>query len=177
MGSLSGTKAPVKRPLPPGVETPESMEARLIDFWGSVIIPMLSPSATTLDNDTPNTKLDTELSAESITHRTDSGEAHTPSVLLVSHGATISKLINQVLLRKYGYEAACERRHGIYNTSISILRMGVRAIVPKPLSSDENDVEESGQTTASVSGVLIAFGSITHLIRKNDIVVENADLL
>ncbi|CAE6450186.1 unnamed protein product [Rhizoctonia solani] len=173
MGSLSGTKAPAKRPLPPGVETSKSMEARLLDFWENVIIPMLSPSATTLDDgESPNMKLDANLSPNPKINE----EVHTPAVLLLSHGATISKLLT-VFQRKYGYEVACEMRHGIYNTSISTLRMSIATIAPEPLPSDEDDAGESGKPMTSVTGVLITCGSIAHLIRKRDIVVENADLL
>ncbi|KDN37038.1 hypothetical protein RSAG8_10391, partial [Rhizoctonia solani AG-8 WAC10335] len=179
MGSLSGTKAPVKRPLPPGVETSESVEGRLLDFWGNVIIPLLSPSAIPSgDSGNPTTKSDVVSLANSATHHANSRESHTPAVLLVSHGATISKLLIQILLRTYGYEAACEMRRGIYNTSISIVRMGAATIISESLpSNDRNDAEESEQPTISVSGVLISCASIAHLVKKRDIVVENADLL
>ncbi|KAL5636480.1 hypothetical protein ACGC1H_000441 [Rhizoctonia solani] len=174
MGSLSGTRAPVKRPLPPGVETSESVQERLLDFWGNVIIPLLSPAAiTSIDSGSINTKPE----ASSLVDPHSSREPRTPAILIVSHGATISKLLTQVLLRTHGYEAKCEIRHGIYNTSISVVRMGAMTTTPPLPSSDINDAEEGEQPTSSVSGVLVSFASIAHLIKKRDIVVENADLL
>ncbi|CAE6359107.1 unnamed protein product [Rhizoctonia solani] len=175
MGSLSGTKAPVKRPLPPGVETSESVKERLLDFWGNVIVALLSPATiTSSDSGIINTKPE----ATSLIDSASSREPRTPAILIVSHGATISKLLTQVLLRTYGYEAKCEVRHGIYNTSISIVRMRAAMTTTPPLpSNDGSDVEESQQPTSSVSGVLVSCASIAHLIKKRDIVVENADLL
>ncbi|EUC66292.1 histidine phosphatase family containing protein [Rhizoctonia solani AG-3 Rhs1AP] len=73
---------------------------------------------------------------------------------------------------------AADVRHGIYNTSISIVRMRAAMTTTPPLpSNDGSDVEESQQPTSSVSGVLVSCASIAHLIKKRDIVVENADLL
>ncbi|KAJ1309176.1 hypothetical protein OPQ81_004846 [Rhizoctonia solani] len=179
MGSLSGTKAPAKRPLPSDIESSRSVEARLLDFWANVIIPLLSPSANTSGNsEPPNAEAGASPLVDSVTHHAGSRESHTPAVLVVSHGATISKLITQVLLRMYGYEAACEMRRGIYNTSISIVRMRATSAIPKSLSrNDSNDAEGNGQPLPLVSGMLISYASIAHLIQKRDIVMENADLL
>ncbi|CAE6422670.1 unnamed protein product [Rhizoctonia solani] len=179
MGSLAGTKAPVRRPLPPGVESSESVGARLLEFWNSVIIPLCSPSDILLnDGGDANTNPEVDLLADSQTHSIDPQKNRTPAVLIVSHGATISKLINQVFLRDHGYEVACDMRRGIYNTSISILRMTSTATVQRPiLDNDRSLVEESEQILISLSGELIAYASISHLVRKRDIVEENADLL
>ncbi|CAE6438071.1 unnamed protein product [Rhizoctonia solani] len=178
MGSLSGTTTAVKRPYPPGVETSASMEVRLRDFWESIILPLLSPSAHTsgdFGNSCSNVgAVPTDKQIRDIELR----GSHIPAVLLVSHGATISKLVNEVLLQTCGYKLACEMRFGIYNTSISIVRMDAATEISRTLSkNDENGVGESDPLTVSVSGVLLSFASIAHLNQKHDIVVENADIL
>ncbi|CAE6484902.1 unnamed protein product [Rhizoctonia solani] len=156
IGSLSGTKGPVKRPFPPEVETSESLEARLLDFWENTIIPLLSPPNITDDSGSPGTKLGVAPLTNSIPH-TVSLESRTPAVLLVSHGATINKLLTQVLLRTYGYKAACEMRRGIYNTSISIVHISTAMAIPHPLpSNDRNHAKELEQPRVSVSGALIS---------------------
>ncbi|KAJ1309175.1 hypothetical protein OPQ81_004846 [Rhizoctonia solani] len=130
------------------------------------------------NSEPPNAEAGASPLVDSVTHHAGSRESHTPAVLVVSHGATISKLITQVLLRMYGYEAACEMRRGIYNTSISIVRMRATSAIPKSLSrNDSNDAEGNGQPLPLVSGMLISYASIAHLIQKRDIVMENADLL
>ncbi|CAE6513350.1 unnamed protein product [Rhizoctonia solani] len=178
MGSLSGTKAPAKRPLPPDIETSESMANRLLDFWGNVIVSLLSSSATSRESGDPDTKPEAAPSADSVVHHPSSLESRTPAVLIVSHGATISKLLTYVLLRKYGYRATCEMRRGIYNTSISIVRMGTTAVIRELFpSNDGDDTEECEQPIKSVSGVLISCASVSHLIKKRDLVAENADML
>ncbi|GAB1519608.1 hypothetical protein RhiTH_002676 [Rhizoctonia solani] len=179
MGSLSGTKAPVKRPLPPGVETSESVGARILQFWENSIIPLCSLSDIVLGNTGDlNTDPGAPSLASSPSHSADSEKLHTPAVLIVSHGATISKLVNQIFLRNYGYEVACDMRHGIYNTSITILRMTAIVTMWPPVSDDDRSIVKEGkQSLVSVTGELIAYASISHLIRKKGVVEDNADLL
>ncbi|KAF8681489.1 hypothetical protein RHS04_02991 [Rhizoctonia solani] len=179
MGSLSGTKAPVKRPLPPGVETSESVGARILQFWENSIIPLCSLSDIVLGNTGDlNTDPGAPSLASSPSHSADSEKLHTPAVLIVSHGATISKLVNQIFLRNYGYEVACDMRHGIYNTSITILRMTAIVTMWPPVSDDDGSIVKEGkQSLVSVTGELIAYASISHLIRKKGVVEDNADLL
>ncbi|CEL63812.1 putative fructose-2,6-bisphosphatase TIGAR A OS=Danio rerio GN=tigara PE=2 SV=1 [Rhizoctonia solani AG-1 IB] len=179
MGSLSGTKAPVRRPLPSGVETSESVGERLLEFWKTTIIPLCSsPDPLLNEVEDLNTNSDVVSSTESPTRSVDPQKVHTPAILIVSHGATISKLISQVFLQNYGYKVSCEIRRAIYNTSISILRMTSIATGRRPISdNDRNLAEENKQSLDSVSGELITCASISHLTRKKDIVEENADLL
>ncbi|KAG8776708.1 hypothetical protein FRC12_000774 [Ceratobasidium sp. 428] len=168
MGSLSGTKAPARRPLPLNVETSHSISKRLTKFWDNTLIPLFVATTTTPTATTEGSPelVNTDVLAE-------------PAILLVSHGATISKLIRDTLLVEHGYTATCDiARHGIYNTSISILRLSVSQ------EGEEEDLHENtGDDVAtpteptSISGEFFKFASISHLLRRKDIVKENADIL
>ncbi|KAB5596248.1 hypothetical protein CTheo_233 [Ceratobasidium theobromae] len=169
MGSLSGTKAPAKRPLPPDVENTGSLNLRLHDFWDNVVIPLLSPSLE------PPALASTSrvFSSEPADHvptpqHIDSHLSEIPAILIVSHGATLSKLIRDVLLLDRGYTVACDiSRRGIHNTSISVLRMD--ACIHQVSGEDLHP---------SVSGELLSFASLAHLFHKRkSIVTENADML
>ncbi|KAG9094867.1 hypothetical protein FRC07_011191, partial [Ceratobasidium sp. 392] len=171
MGSLSGTKAPARRPLPPNVETSRSISKRLTNFWDNTLIPLfISASTTTLTATSESSpeidSANSEVSAE-------------PAVLLVSHGATISKLIRDTLLVEHGYTVTCDiSRHGIYNTSISILRLSIsREGEGGILLESTGDEAATTVEPSSISGELFQFASISHLIRRKDVVKENADML
>ncbi|KAG9079198.1 hypothetical protein FRC06_007888, partial [Ceratobasidium sp. 370] len=163
MGSLSGTKAPSKRPLPPDVESSRSVGKRLTNFWDNTLIPLFIATST----------VTTTVTSEENTPEPPPSE---PAVLLVSHGATISKLIRDTLLVEHEYEATCDMfRRGIYNTSISILRltMSRRPERVDPSDGVGNEVTEP----PAISGELFQFASILHLIKRKDVVKENADML
>ncbi|KAG8745591.1 hypothetical protein FRC10_007482 [Ceratobasidium sp. 414] len=68
-------------------------------------------------------------------------------------------------------------RQGIYNTSISILRLnmsqGDNGIDPSDGIANEGVITEP----PSVSGRLFQFASIRHLVNRKDVVKENADML
>jgi hypothetical protein len=177
MGSLSGTKAPAKRPLPPDVEATGSINARLLDFWNSAIIPLLLPSSLASPH-VPNTS-EAMLSPVNLRRqRVNSRASEVPAVLIVSHGATISKLIHDILLRGYGYALTCDiSRRAIYNTSTSILRMDAHEVVSQNHPNlGTADSDEDIRPSISVTGELLVFASIAHLIQK-DVVKENADML
>jgi hypothetical protein len=165
MGSLSGTKAPARRPLPSSVESSGSISKRLNEFWDNTLVPLFvtlsatAPAAPSDDEPTPTT---------SSPYLADPEPPAEQAVLLVSHGATISKLIRDVLLVEHGYTSTCNLScHGIYNTSISIVR----------LVAEIRDEAAATTPPASILGELVVFASISHLVKKKDVVVDNADML
>ncbi|KAG9094854.1 hypothetical protein FRC07_011193, partial [Ceratobasidium sp. 392] len=148
MGSLSGTKAPARRPLPPNVETSRSIGKRLANFWDNTLIPFFISASTTTPTATSESSpeidsANSEVSAE-------------PAVLLVSHGATISKLIRDTLLVEHSMSQ--EGEGGI------------------PLESTGDEAATTVEPS-SISGELFQFASISHLIRRKAVVKENADML
>ncbi|QRV88013.1 histidine phosphatase family containing protein [Ceratobasidium sp. AG-Ba] len=152
MGSLSGTKAPARRPLPADVESSRSIGQRLSDFWNNTVLPLF-------------VSMSSSINASSTVE---------PAILVVSHGATISKLIRDTLLVEQDYTATCDlSRHGIYNTSVSILRLSMT----RNLGDDPGNNEEGAVDVGLISGELIAFASVSHLVKRKDIVTENADVL
>ena len=178
MGSLSGTKAPARRPLPSSVEHSHSIGLRLNDFWDNAILPLLAHLPSDV-NSIPNELVpDTNTADPSSSHKSSTSPLQ-PAILLVSHGATISKLIHDVLLHDHGYTAAFDvSKRGIYNTSISIFRLQVD---PTPeVNEPAPDMEtEAAGLSLSVSGELILYASIAHIIKSKGkkVVKENADML
>lgn len=161
MGSLSGTKAPARRPLPSDVESSSSIGRRLRDFWDNTLVPLCvnTPTSTSATVNKDMSALASSLPPVE------------PAVLIVSHGATISKLIRDTLLIEHGYTVSCDiARRGIYNTSISILQLNM-AHDHRPNSTV--DVSK----TIVVSGKLVKFASVSHLVRQENMVKENADIL
>ncbi|KAG8715722.1 hypothetical protein FRC08_010227 [Ceratobasidium sp. 394] len=165
MGSLSGTKAPSKRPLPPDVESSRSISKRLTRFWDNTLIPLFIATSTTATTATSEDLPEPPLAE--------------PAVLLVSHGATISKLIRDTLLVEHEYAATCDMfRHGIYNTSVSILRLAMVEGTKRVNPSDGTGNEVAVATEPpSILGELFQFASISHLLKRKNVVKENADML
>ncbi|CAE6470109.1 unnamed protein product [Rhizoctonia solani] len=163
-------------PVPLGVETLESLEDRMEDFWKNVIEPLLSPSAIT-----SGSSGDTNISphpaslVDPVAHHPSSRESRAPAILIVSHGATISRLLRYILLPRPNYTAACAMPPGLYNGSISIMRIGTATVIPQPLpSGDGNGADKSEQQPGnSVLGVLLSYASIVHLTEDCDTVTEN----
>ncbi|KAF8605419.1 hypothetical protein BDV93DRAFT_521732 [Ceratobasidium sp. AG-I] len=178
MGSLSGTKAPARRPLPSSVEPSHSIKLRLNDFWDNTIIPLLDHLPSNVDS-IPNEPVPDTNTIDSSSSHTSSAPPLQPAILLVSHGATISQLIHNVLLHGHGYTATCDvSRRGIYNTSISIFRLQVdqKSERNEPTMDAETEAED---VPLSVSGELIVYASIAHIIQSKGkkVVKENADML
>lgn len=178
MGSLSGTKAPARRPLPSSVEPSHSIGLRLNNFWDNTILPFVARLISKTDSTLDETVSDSHvIDLSSIP--TPSTSPLQPAILLVSHGATISKLIHDVLLHEHGYTASCDvSKHGIYNTSISVLRLQVE----QQHEQTESTVDAKPKAEVlplSVSGELIMYASIAHIVKSKGkkIVKENADML
>jgi len=134
MGELQGKKSQKGgfKSIPASVETMRSFHARMVNFWDRDIVPLL--------------------------YKSEGSTTETLHILVVSHGALISRLVHEAFVVQRQYEAGPDVRPGwIVNTSITIVELTANG--------------EGGEI-----GTLLKFADVSHLVDlKVEVVKSNAD--